>query len=189
MLRPVNKLHIRPMRPEDIVPLNQYWEAATADDLERLGELNRPDSKATKAFLEAFCATELDPESAEEDLRIWCLDETPIGYSTLKSIRYGVDAQIHLHVWDKTQRRKGYSSFLFCQTALDFISVFALKRLYCQPNATNPMPNAMLKKIGFPELPRVRFDRKDGSSIWQNRYHIKPGVAEDYLAHSKFGSL
>lgn len=184
MLRPVNNLHIRPIRSEDAASLNRYWESNTADDLERMGELNRPDLKMTQAFIEAFCASPLDPRTTEEDIRIWCVDESPIGYSTLKSIRFGDEAQIHLHVWDKTQRRKGFSSFLFCQTALAFIEAFELKRLYCQPHVGNPMPHGMLRKIGFPELPRVRFDRADGSSIWQSRFHIKPGVAEDYIEHA-----
>jgi len=104
-----------------------------------------------------------------------------MGYSTLKAIRFGVEAQTHLHMWERELRGRGLGRVLFCLSALQFIERFELKSLYCQPKSDNPYPNGMLRKIGFPQVGVMDYQRADGSVIAQNRYLIDPKIAEEYL--------
>jgi hypothetical protein len=175
------KVTIRAIRVSDADRMNRYWREATDEDLARMGEIGRPDPEANTAFLTELCGSPQDPRVATEGIRIWCVEEEPIGYSTLKSIAFGDNAQIHLHLWAGHHRRKGYGAVLFCLSALSFIEEFRLKALYCQPKRDNPMPNGLLRKVGFAELAPVEYRQRDGSVILQSRFHIEPGLCRRYL--------
>lgn len=142
------ELKIRKPLPDDAHFINEYWKDATESDLVRMGELQRPDPKGTVDFINWFCSTALDPTTAAEDIRLWCVDGCAAGYSTLKAIRYGTDAQIHLHL-GRSYWRKGTGAVFFCLSARDFLNSYKLRDLYCQPKSENPMANGMLKKVGF----------------------------------------
>jgi len=150
-------------------------------DLERLGELDRPEEKSNAEFLDWFCTTRPSIAEAGEDILVWEVDTKAIGYCTLKEVRPGMDAQIHLHIWDTAARGKGYGAILFCLSALEFRKRHALKALYCQPKADNPMPNGMLQRVGFKLLAVVDWKRKDGSVIQQNKYLVDEETARAYL--------
>jgi len=173
---------MRTIRAEDAVWMNRYWEQNSQEDLERLGELARPDPQANLEFLQEFCASPLDPKTATEDIRVWCLDGTAVGYSTLKNIVFGETAQIHLHSLLGPHRRLGYGSILFCLSALSFIDAFQLPNLYCQPKRENPMPNGMLRKVGFPELDPIEYRRQDGFVIVQSRFRVEPLIAQQHVS-------
>ena len=106
----------------------------------------------------------------------------------MKDVRVGNDAQIHIHMWDKEQRGKGFGSFLFCLAAIEFKKRFDLKGLYCQPKGDNPMPNRMLSKIGFKIVGLVNYPRSDGSFVKQNKYQISGDALDSYLANMPRGS-
>lgn len=179
-------LSIRDIVPEDAHHLNRYWANNTQEDLMRLGEIGRPDPQKNIEFIEQFCRTRTPPERSEEGILIWMMGEVPIGYSTLKEIRYGNDAQIHLHMWDRSQRGKGIGAVLHCLSALRFIKDFHLKSLYCQPKFDNPMPNGMLRKIGFPLLGQVDWKHPgNGSVVRQNKYLISLDIINKYLTKVK----
>jgi hypothetical protein len=173
---------VRDIEISDSEFINKYWSDNTEEDLLRMGELGRPDQKGTADFIRALCIERPTPAKAEEGILIWCFDGRAIDYSTLKEIRFQSDAQIHLHMWERESRGKGVGAVLFCLSALEFIKRFELKKLYCQPKADNPMPNGMLRRIGFTELPQINYPRRDGSVIKQSRYLIASEVAERYLA-------
>lgn len=174
-------LTVRELQSEDAVFMNRYWEEATDEDLARMGEPARPDAEENAAFIRQFCAERLPPAQAEEGILIWCCDGRPMGYSSVKEIQFQKEAQIHLHLWEKELRGRGFGAVLFCLSALRFIELFELKSLYCQPKADNPHPNAMLRKIGFPNLGSVTCQRGDKLAE-QNRYLIRRDIAEAYLA-------
>jgi len=168
--------------PEDARYINQYWTDNTDEDLKRLGEVARPDPQGNIDFLKQFCQECLPPECADEGILIWMMDNSPIGYCSLREIHYGSDAQIHLHMWEKSQRRKGVGGVFFCLSAQKFIRDFQLKTLYCQPKFDNPMPNGMLKKIGFALLGQVDWKHPgNGSIVQQNRYLISEDTIQKYL--------
>ena len=179
---PSPSLSIRSVTVSDAELINQYWSACSEEDLERMGELGWPDPDENLAFLRNFCSGSPDPEEEGEDIRVWCVDDVPIGYSTLKEFKFGGEGQVHLHIWDRGCRGKGYGSVLFCLTALDFIKKFQLRSLFCQPKRDNAMPNGMLRKMGFLELEPVEYLRRDGSSITQSRFHIEASKASEFLA-------
>ena len=177
------KLTVRDLRLEDAPLLLRYWEDATDEDLRRMGELERPDPVENMQFLEEFCRERRPPAEATEGILTWCFEGNPIGYSTLKAIQFSVEAQTHLHLWERELRGKGLGAVLFCLSALRFIEQFELRTLYCQPKWDNPHPNSMLRKVGFPQVEVVDYERKDGSVIQQNRYLVRPEIAEGYLRH------
>lgn len=173
-------LSIRKIIPSDAHLINAYWAQNTDADLERMGELTRPDPAENIAFIEHFCTTPFDPRTAEEDLRIWCVGDKAIGYSTLKEIRFGCDARMHLHSWDLAERRKGYGAVLFCLSALAFYESFQLQAIYCEPKADNPMPNGLLRKVGMPCVGSSTYIRVDGSQSVASRYYIQHKIAQAY---------
>ena len=180
------KLRIREVIPADAHCMNQYWADNTEEDLRRLGEISRPDLTGNIEFIEQFCRDRLSPDRADEGILIWELNASQIGYCTLKEIHYGSEAQIHLHMWEKNQRGKGIGAVLFCLSALRFISEFKLKTLYCQPKFDNPMPNRMLKKIGFKLLGTVEWKHPiNGTLVPQNKYLITEDVIRKFLNTQK----
>lgn len=177
-------LRIRRTVPNDALFINAYWKDATADDLDRLGELGRPDPDENIKFINWFCSVSIDPKTADEDIRMWCMDGNAVGYSTLKAIRFGIDAQIHLHL-ARPFWRKGIGSVLFSLSAEDFLKSYKLQNLYCQPRSEKPMPNGMLKKISFDLKETIDFRRPNGSIIKQNRYRIDQVTLDRFLKSAR----
>lgn len=178
----MTKLAIRELQPNDAYLINKYWEETTDEDLARMGEVRRPDPKGTIEFINEYCAKRLPPSRSEEEIVIWMCENNPIGYCTLKQIKYGDEAQIHIHMWERTLRGKGLGSILFCLSAKKYIGDFQLKNLYCQPKHDNAMPNGMLKRVGFEFLGTVDWTHpRNGSVIRQNRYQISPTLIETFL--------
>jgi RimJ/RimL family protein N-acetyltransferase len=176
------RLRVRDIAREDIAALLAYWREASEADLARLGELARPDEKRNAEFLEWFCAKRPSLEEAGEDILIWEKDALAIGYCTLKDAKAGETGQIHLHMWERESRGKGLGAILFCLSAVEFRKRHRLTSLFCQPKADNPMPNRMLRRVGFPELGEVTLTRADGSSFTQSRYEIDETTALLFLA-------
>jgi hypothetical protein len=180
------KIGIREVKAEDARWINRYWAESTDADLKRLGETQRPDPQENIEFLEHFCSNRLSPREAQEAILVWTLDGTSIGYQSLKEIRFGKDAQTHLHLAVESLRGKGLGAPLFCLSALKFIKDFELKELYCQPKFDNPMPNGMLRRVGFPFLGTVDYTYADtGAVVKQNRYQIRKDIAEKFLGSAR----
>ena len=72
-----------------------------------------------------------------------------VGHSNLNDIEFGAQAKIHLHVWDNRHRGKGYGAIFFRRSIDHFMAEFELKRLTCEPKASNPGPNAVLRSLGY----------------------------------------
>ena len=82
-------------------------------------------------------------------LVLWELDGAPFGFSTADKIRYGAQANMHLHIVDPERRRAGLGSECVRRTAAIYFEVLALQRLFCEPNAFNVAPNRTLQRAGF----------------------------------------
>lgn len=140
-----------------------------------------PSASQLRSDLEAMIATPLD--RLRSFVLAWCVDGKTIGHSSLKDIVPGDFGSVHLHMWRADVRGKGYGPRLFCLSALDFYERFKLKRIICEPKADNPMPNRMLKKIGFPlVLTHVARGSELAVLCELNRYEILRDVAARYLA-------
>ena len=80
---------------------------------------------------------------------IWQIDHQPVGHSNINKIIYGEEAYMHLHLWNKQSRQNGMGLTLLQMTLPYYFDRFRLKKLYCEPSASNPAPNKTLEKIDF----------------------------------------
>jgi RimJ/RimL family protein N-acetyltransferase len=180
----IEKLSIREICSFDIPYVLGYWRETSEDDLNRMGELERPDENENQKFLLLFCEKGYSKEDAGEDILIWEVDEEPIAYCTLKQFKIPDYGQMHLHMWAKDKRGKGYGAVLFCLSALHFQKKYNIQNLYCAPKWDNPFPNRMLAKIGFPTTVSkncIDWIRTDGSSVKQTKYYLSFNVIHNYL--------
>lgn len=179
-------LSIREIIRADIPHILEYWRNTSDEDIDRLGEQNRPDEENNKKFLEWFCDTDHSLEDAGEDIVIWEVDGHAIGYSTLKQFKIPEYAQMHMHMWDKSMRGKGYGAVLFCLTATHFRHKYGIHDLYAAPKWDNKMPNRMLTKIGFPICDSADcLDREypNGILVKHNKYLLKTDIITAYLEY------
>ena len=86
----------------------------------------------------------------------WIYDGELVGHSSINKIRPGEEAYIHLHLWNGELRQAGLGTQYFKASVSEFMRVFGLRRLYCEPYADNPAPNRVLAKAGFQFVRRYR---------------------------------
>jgi RimJ/RimL family protein N-acetyltransferase len=86
----------------------------------------------------------------------WDYNGTTVGHSSINKIKIGKEAYIHLHLWAGGLRKEGLGTKFFQASASEFMRVFGLRRLYCEPYADNPSPNHVLLKSGFRFIKRYR---------------------------------
>ncbi len=175
----MTELSVRPMLAADIPDIVRYWSTASTADLERMGvdAAKMPDAPALAASLLALMR-ESEADSAAF-YSVWLVDGKGIGYSSLKDFQRGGSGGMHLHMWSEVSRGQGLGGRLFCLSAVDFYRRFALKSLFCEPKATNPMPNRMLQKLGFPLVKTYTGASSALSAVCElNRYEIPFALAE-----------
>jgi RimJ/RimL family protein N-acetyltransferase len=173
---------VRPMEERDIPHVVAYWCGATPAQLAAMGAdpARVPDADALTATLRRT----LEPGSAHA-YSIWEVEGRAVGHASLKDIEPGLQGSIHLHLWVGELRGRGHGAILFCRSVVEFYERFSLRSMICEPSASNPAPNAMLRRIGFPLL----FERSGRSSELSletrlARYAIERAIAEAYLARS-----
>jgi RimJ/RimL family protein N-acetyltransferase len=88
----------------------------------------------------------------ENYVLLWELDGQAVGFSSLDQIIFGEQAFMHLHIIEELWRRRGLGTNFVKQSASTYFEVFALKYLYCEPNALNVAPNRTLQRAGFTYL-------------------------------------
>jgi RimJ/RimL family protein N-acetyltransferase len=170
------------MTSADIDAVANYWYRAPAADIERMG-VNMgafpPEAKYRARMAEVLAM----PESEVKAFAlIWEVDGRSIGFCTIKDLVLGDKGSMHLHMWEATARGKGLGGRLFCLSALDFYERFQLKSIICEPKASNPMPNRMLQKVGFPlALTREGASSELSAVTTLNRYAIDRDIAAAYL--------
>ena len=176
------QLTVRPFAAGDIAGYIAYLTQMPETDSERIGlAVDRlPPAEQMQADLAASLAEPID--QVQSFMLTWCVDGAVIGHSSLKDIVMGESGRMHLHMWRSDLRGKGYGPPLFCLAALDFYQRFDLQNIICEPKADNPMPNRMLRKIGFPLLKTYVGASSEISAVCElNRYDIRREVAERYL--------
>jgi RimJ/RimL family protein N-acetyltransferase len=83
---------------------------------------------------------------------IWRLDDRAIGFSSCDKIVFGSRANMHLHVVVPELRQQGVGVACFRRSVEIYFRIFALRQLFCEPNAYNAAPNRTLQKAGFKYL-------------------------------------
>jgi len=168
------------MEEHDVPRVVDYWCNATPAQLAAMGADARrvplPDELA------AALRRTLEPGSPHA-YSIWEVEGRAVGHASLKDIEPGQQGSIHLHLWVGELRGRGHGAILFCRSVVAFYERFALERMICEPSASNPAPNAMLRRIGFP-LVGERYGRSSELSAETRlaRYAIERKIAEAYLA-------
>ncbi|MCO5144009.1 MAG: hypothetical protein M9962_13045 [Oligoflexia bacterium] len=173
---------VRPMEEDEVSFMLDYWQNCTPEDLERMG-VDVKKIPLREIFKKNILDSFANPiEKTKSFYLTWYVGDVAIGFTSLKNIIYSESGEMHLHIWDVSSRGKGYGAVLFCKAALEFYRIFNLKKIICEPRAINPMPNGMLKKIGFP---LVKTHEKASSELSLfcelNQYDINKETAIAYL--------
>jgi [ribosomal protein S5]-alanine N-acetyltransferase len=177
-------MDVAPIRPfaerSDYERMIDYFLSADDALLEGMG-VDRKKLPRRELWLESAMLDHKRTDAAKERAYLaWVYKGVPIGHSSINRINMGEQAFIHLHLWDSGLRKKGLGTQYFKASAAEFMRVFRLKRLYCEPYAENPGPNRVLLKSGF------RFVK---------RYLTVPGAinneqeVDQYLLESSVGSF
>jgi ribosomal-protein-alanine N-acetyltransferase len=87
---------------------------------------------------------------------IWLIDGKPSGHSNINKVIFGNEASMHLHLWNKPERKKGMGLDFVRMTLPYYFNNFNLMKLYCEPYALNEAPNRTLEKLGFDFVKRYR---------------------------------
>lgn len=178
----MNRFAVRPLERGDVPHIIDYWVNATPEHLLAMGaDAGKIPARAVwQGNLEKILST---PErEATTFYLIWLVDGRPIGFNSLKNIKYGESGEMHLHLWEESSRGKGYGSVLFCLAAIEFFQRFSLKTIVCEPSASNPAPNRMLRRVGFPLILTYTAATSELSLVCEvNRYAIDRRVAVAYL--------
>jgi len=137
------------MNKEDIHDIIDYWHSSSDSYLESMGvDLSKlPSPKDLLNYLES--QAELPLSEKTSFALIWWSDGKKIGHCNLNQIVFGEQAQLHLHIWDSSIRKKGIGSKLILKSLESFFGNMKLKKIYCEPYALNDAPNRTLKKVGF----------------------------------------
>lgn len=142
-------LTVRPMTLDETRLIADYFLGSTPEHLEILGvdPTRLPALEAWRPRYEAFFGVPVRERANFQIL--WLSDGKPIGFSTADRITFGERANMHLHVIDPSDRRRGFGTECVKQSVEIYFEALQLKRLYCEPNAFNTAPNRTLQNAGF----------------------------------------
>ena len=140
---------VRDLLPEEVTLIADYWTTSSDEHLNSMGAdpAKLPSREQFIGMLSRQLSLPLNQRTAHPLL--WLIDGQPAGHCNINQIQYGNEAHMHLHLWEKTSRRRGIGTWLVKKSIPVFLRDFALKRLYCEPYALNPAPNRTLEKAGF----------------------------------------
>ena len=145
-------LTVREMTAAETDLIIDYFQNATPEHLETLGvdPTRMPSVQSWRERLQREAALPIDKRAIV--LVIWLSDDQPVGFSTSDKIRYGEQANMHLHVIEPERRHQGIGVECVRRSVDIYFERLKLKRLFCEPNAFNVAPNRTLKKAGFKYL-------------------------------------
>ena len=140
---------VREMTLQEVDLIIDYFHGSTPEHLETLGvdPTRLPGRAQWRERYEADFAQPI--EQRRSLLVLWEREGTPIGFSTVDKIVYGVEAYMHLHIVAAQQRQSGHGTACVRKSVDIYFERLQLQRLYCEPNAFNVAPNRTLQKAGF----------------------------------------
>jgi RimJ/RimL family protein N-acetyltransferase len=153
----VEDIEVRPFssREEYELMLDYFYKA---DDpfLRGMG-VDRLKLPERDKWLETLLADHEKPgEERDRFYLIWIFRGERVGHSSINKIVPGIEAFIHLHLWNAQLRRAGLGTEFVCKSANFYFERFNLQKLVCEPWAENPAPNRVLEKLGFTFVRRYR---------------------------------
>lgn len=154
------QINVREMEKTDINQFVDYWFKSDVDFLLSMGvDLSKLPSRQemTKGMVQHI------DKPIKEKLSyylVWELNGSAIGHTNVNQIEIGIQAYMHLHIWNKGVRRKGLGFALARMSIPIFFEKLQLKQLFCEPYIKNEAPHRALKKLGFE---------------FQKKYRTQPG--------------
>lgn len=144
-----NILSVREIEKDDIPLITNYWLSCNDLFLTQMGvDLSRmPAADEWSSMLSEQLGQGV--EEKRSYCIIWLLDGQPVGHSNVNKIIFGVEAFLHLHIWDAAIRKKGLGNTFIRMTLPYFFENLGLNKLYCEPYALNTAPNKTIEKAGF----------------------------------------
>jgi len=144
-----NSVTVRELTQKDTPLIADYWLTNNTDYLRGLGVdvAKLPSRKDFTAMLQSQLA--LPYNEKKSYALIWESDGKPIGHSNVNPILFGDHGYMHLHIWEPENRKKGFGVELIRLSLPYYFINLKLKKVYCEPYALNPAPNALLQKAGF----------------------------------------
>lgn len=142
-------LEVREMRLADLPLLLDYWLNSPADHLVAMGvDLAKLPSRGD---LETSISSQLSAPIREKQsyALVWLIDGVASGHCNVNQVVFGDRANMHLHLWEATARKRGLGQELLMKSLPFFFENLHLKALYCEPFAKNEAPNRALGKLGF----------------------------------------
>lgn len=142
-------ISVREMTLAEVGLRIRYFHEASPEHLETLGvdPTRIPSPEEWQRHYDEEYA--LPIERRTELLVVWESDREPIGFSTANKIVFGRQANMHLHILNPDQRRKGFGAACVSETVKIYFERLRLERLFCEPNAFNVAPNRTLQRAGF----------------------------------------
>ena len=142
-------LSVRPLQASDLDRLIQYWTTAEPAFLQGMGvDLSKMPSREQWRDMLSHQLTQTFEEKQSYAI-IWQVDGQPVGHSNVSKIEFGVQAYMHLHLWQSGLRQHGLGAELVRLTLPYYFENLQLQTLFCEPYAHNPAPNKTLEKVGF----------------------------------------
>lgn len=171
------------MRPEEARLVVDYFHGASDADLGRMGVVDRARLPPADEWTCKLEATLRGPAGAAGSAYLaWLVDGQRVGFASLKNLKPGEGADMHLHMWSAPHRGQGHGAILFCLSVLEAFDRFRLRRAVCEPKASNPMPNRMLAKVGFPLAKTYTGASSELSRTTElNQYAVQRDIAEAYI--------
>lgn len=143
------KLSAREANKSDIPLIIDYWYSSSKEYLHNMGAdiLKLPNKVDFQKMIETQIAT---PYSEKKGyVTIWEINGFPCGHCNINMIEFGKHANMHLHLWQSQNRKRGMGAELVKKSIPFFFKNLKLKTLICEPYALNLAPNKLLSKIGF----------------------------------------
>lgn len=142
-------LNVRDLSHDDIGLIADYWTQSTPDHLRGMGA--DPDQLPPREEFVRMLTHQLSLPIKERSAYalIWLVDGHPVGHCNVNQIQVGKRANMHLHLWNSPNRKKGMGTRLVQLSIPHFFEALDLKELYCEPFAENLAPNKTLPKAGF----------------------------------------
>lgn len=140
----------RELKAEDIPLIAGYWASLTSSDIKRMYIDETKLSSKEELSARLVKLLDIPPAERPADPLIWEVNGKAVGMTNLNNIVRGEEASIHLHVFDAQNRGKGYGRRLFMLSVQKYLERHQLKKVVCEPAATNPPPNRMMQALGVP---------------------------------------
>jgi ribosomal-protein-alanine N-acetyltransferase len=142
-------LSIREITEADLSFIADYWTTSDPEFMKSMGvDLDKIPGRGE--LLEMLSQQLYKSYKEKQSYAIiWLIDGKPSGHSNINKIIFDDEASMHLHLWNKPERKKGMGLDFVRMTLPHYFKNFNLRKLYSEPYALNAAPNRTLDKAGF----------------------------------------